>query len=94
MPAGLRGLQMQIHDTHELTVDAYVNKDRQLLLRALCTDPIVPSIATAHALLDDLFAAQQADLEDWIGNKPSTPAAATPATVADTVNMGQTREGS
>ncbi len=92
MPAGLRGLQMQIHDTHELTVEAYMRKDPALLLRALCTDPIVPSPATARALIRDLYAAERECLEDWVGREP-VPAAEPAVAAADTVHMGQTREG-
>ena len=92
MPAGLRGLQMQIHDAHELTVEAFIRKDPALLLRALCTDPIIPSPATARAVIRDLYAAEQDCLEDWIGRDPA-PADAPVAAAADTVNMGQTREG-
>lgn len=93
MPAGLRGLQMQIHDTHELTVEAWMRKDRNLLLRALCTDPIVPSLASARAVLKDLYAAEQEALEAWIGRESEVPLAGA-VTAVDSVNMGQTREGS
>jgi alpha-galactosidase len=92
MPAGLRGLQMQIHDTHELTVEAFLKKDRDLLLRALCTDPIVPSMATAKAVLKDLYEAEKEALEPWIGEERSRENAQ-PETVVDAVEQGQTREG-
>lgn len=92
MPLGLRGLQMQIHDTHELTVEAYMRKDPGLLLRALSTDPIVPSLASAKAVRKDLYEAEKECLEPWIGEEPETTAS-TPAAVADTVHQGQTREG-
>jgi alpha-galactosidase len=92
MPAGLRGLQMQIHDTHELTVEAFLKKDRDLLLRALCTDPIVPSMATAKAVLKDLYEAEKEALEPWIGEERSRESTQ-PETVVDAVEQGQTREG-
>ncbi len=92
MPAGLRGLQMQIHDTHELTVEAFLKKDRDLLLRAMCTDPIVPSMATAKAVLKDLYEAEKEALEPWIGEERSRENAQ-PETVVDAVEQGQTREG-
>jgi alpha-galactosidase len=92
MPTGLRGLQMQIHDTHELTVEAFLKKDRDLLLRALCTDPIVPSLATAKAVLNDLYEAEKEALEPWIGEE-SVRRGPEPGTVADPVEQGQTREG-
>lgn len=91
MPVGLRGLQMQIHDTHELTVEAYLQKDRALLLRALATDPIVGSLATAEAVLDDLYAAEKEVLGDWVGKKPERRIA--PVTVGEAVEQGQTKEG-
>jgi alpha-galactosidase len=92
MPVGLRGLQMQIHDTHELTVEAFIQRDRDLLLRALCTDPIVPSLATAVAVLEDLYEAEKEDLESWIGERNSRKRPSLRG-VSDTVNQGQTPEG-
>lgn len=93
MPAGLRGLQMQIHDTHELTVEAALKKDRNLLLRALATDPLTPNLTTAEAVLKDLYAEEADVLEEWVGQeerKPTVPS----GPVADTVHQGQTAEGS
>jgi len=92
MPLGLRGLQMQIHDTHELTVEGYMRKDPRLLIKALCTDPIVPSIETARAVMKDLYEAEKDDLEDWIGIIPE-PARPSSRKVTDSVHQGQTREG-
>ena len=91
MPVGLRGLQMQIHDTHELTVEAWMRKDRSLLLRALATDPIVGSLATAEAVLDDLYAAQKDVLEAWVGKKAERTGGPVPA--GEGVEQGQTKEG-
>ncbi len=54
-PLGLRSLQMQVIDTHELTVEAIVNFDRDLLKRAMLTDPIVNSIADAEKIMENLF---------------------------------------
>lgn len=94
MPIGLRGLQMQIHDTHELTVEAFMKRDRRLLLRALCTDPIVPSLGTARAVLADLYAAEREALEPWIGEDAGPGSGGRRVgTVADTVHQGQTPEG-
>lgn len=92
MPIGLRGLQMQVHDTHELTVEAFMRQDRGLLLRALATDPIVGSLAAAEAVLKDLYAAQQDVLPAWVGNEQSSRVDAT-GPVVESVNFGQTREG-
>ena len=55
MPRGLLGLQQTVLDTHELTVEAIVNCDRQLLRRAMLVDPIVNSIADADAIIAELF---------------------------------------
>lgn len=92
MPIGLRGLQMQIHDTHELTVEAFMQQDRGLLLRALATDPIVGSLATAEAVLQDLYEAQKDVLGEWVG-RPSVLATDLALAVGEAVNQGQTREG-
>lgn len=64
-PLGLRALQMQILDVHELTIEAIMKRDRHLLVRALAMDPIVNSIATARAVIDDLFEAEADVLGDW-----------------------------
>ncbi|MBC2603862.1 family 4 glycosyl hydrolase [Puniceicoccus vermicola] len=69
MPLGLRGLQMGILDCHELTVQACLQKNRQLLVRALAMDPLVNSIATAEAVLDELYEAEKSALESWVGEK-------------------------
>ncbi len=66
MPVGLNGLQRQILDTHELTVEACIKKDRSLLLRALAVDPIVNSLAAAEKALVDLYEAEKEALEDWV----------------------------
>lgn len=67
-PLGLRGLQMLILDAHELTIEAIVKKDRELLLRALAIDPLVNSIATADQIISDIYAAESEILPAWIGN--------------------------
>lgn len=64
-PHGLRALQMLILDAHELTIEAIMKRDRGLLVRALAIDPLVNSIATARAVIDDLFAAEAEALGDW-----------------------------
>jgi alpha-galactosidase len=63
-PLGLRSLQMQVLDTHELTVEAVVKKDRSLLRRAMLTDPIVNSIVDADAIIDELME-KEADALEW-----------------------------
>lgn len=64
-PLGLRAQQMLILDIHELTVEAIVKKDRDLLVRALAMDPLVNSIATAEAVIDDLMEAEKEALPGW-----------------------------
>jgi alpha-galactosidase/6-phospho-beta-glucosidase family protein len=64
-PFGLRGLQMQILDVHEVTVEAIVHRDKALLTRALAMDPLVNSIATANAVVDDVFEAEAEVLGEW-----------------------------
>lgn len=64
-PFGLRAQQMLILDVHELTVEAIVRRDKALLTRALAMDPLVNSIATANAVIDDLFEAEAEALGEW-----------------------------
>ncbi len=64
-PLGVRALQMQILDIHELTIEAIVRRDRQLLVRALAMDPLVNSIATARQVINELFDAQKDVLPGW-----------------------------
>ena len=59
MPRGLQGLQQQVLDSHELTACAAATFDRDLLLRALVTDPIINNIADARAIMDEMFARQR-----------------------------------
>lgn len=56
---------MNILDLHELTIQAVMLRDRNLLLRALAMDPLVNSIATAKAVIADLFEAEKEALLDW-----------------------------
>ncbi len=71
-PLGLRSMQMQILDIHELTIEAIVKRDRSLLVRALALDPLVNSIATAEAVIDALFEAEAEALPGW-PKKPADP---------------------
>jgi alpha-galactosidase len=65
-PLGLRSLQMQVLDTHELTVEATVKSDRELLRRAMLADPIVNSASDADAIINELLQAQREVLSpDW-----------------------------
>jgi alpha-galactosidase len=58
-PLGLRALQMQVLDTHELTVEAIVKRDKTILRRAMLTDPIVNSESDADAIISELLTAQR-----------------------------------
>ena len=66
MPRGLLGLQQLVLDTHELTAQAGFECDRDLLLRAMCTDPIVNNIGDAKGIMNDLLEAERDALsERW-----------------------------
>ena len=62
LPLGLRGLTMQVLDTHELTAEAAVTCDRAILRRAMLTDPICNNIPDADACIADLLEAECAVL--------------------------------
>jgi alpha-galactosidase len=64
MPRGLRGLQEQVLDTHELTAEAIVKCDHSLLRRAMLTDPMISSIADADAIIRELMEAERDALPD------------------------------
>jgi len=61
-PFGLRSLQMQILDTHELTVAGIVEGDRELLVRALATDPLCNAIPDAREMLEECLAEERSAL--------------------------------
>ncbi len=68
MPRGLRGLMAQVLDTHELTAEAAATGRRDILRRAMLTDPLVSSIADADAMIDELLAAERDALpQRWYG---------------------------
>lgn len=72
MPRGLRGLQEQVLDTHELTAEAVARGDRALLRRALLVDPLTNSIADTEALIDDLLDAERDIIpQHWYGGAGS-----------------------
>lgn len=64
-PYGLRSQQMLILDIHELTIEAIMKRDKTLLVRALAMDPLVNSIATAKAVVEELLQAQKEVLPGW-----------------------------
>jgi len=63
MPLGLRGLSMQVIDTHELTAQAAVTCDRKILMRALATDPIVNNLGDAKNIMEELLEAEREHLD-------------------------------
>jgi alpha-galactosidase len=66
MPRGLLGLQQQVLDTHELTVEAAVNCDREILLRAMMVDPIVNNIEDGKRIMEELLEQEKYILpEKW-----------------------------
>jgi len=70
MPRGLLGLQQQVLDTHELTAQAAVTYDREILLRAFATDPIVNNRGDARALMEELLEREADALpEAWQASK-------------------------
>ncbi|MFP4511292.1 MAG: hypothetical protein ACLFNQ_14315 [Spirochaetaceae bacterium] len=68
MPRGIRALQEQTLDTHELTVEAALHCDRDLLLRAFATDPIITNLSDARSMIAELLEAQRDVLDPrWFG---------------------------
>jgi len=65
-PKGLRAVQQQVLETHELTVEAIVMRDRAILRRAMCLDPIVNSITDADKIIEELLDAEREALPaEW-----------------------------
>ncbi len=54
-PLGLRSLQYQMLDTHELTAEGIIKRDRSLLRRAMMTDPLIVSITDGDAVFEELW---------------------------------------
>lgn len=59
MPRGLRGLQEQVIDTHELTAEAVVKQDKDLLRRAMLVDPLTNGYADTDAIIEALLEAEK-----------------------------------
>lgn len=64
-PVGLRGLWQQVLDAHELTAQAAVTGDRDVLYRAFLSDPLVSSLADSRAMIGELLAAEKDVLPDY-----------------------------
>lgn len=63
-PVGLRGLWQQVLDAHQLSVEAAVSGDRDLLFRAFMCDPMVSYQADAKAIIEELLVREKAVLPD------------------------------
>jgi len=61
----LRGLLQQVKAYEELTIEAAVTGDRGAALQALVANPLVPSVAVAKLLLDELLEAHAAYLPQF-----------------------------
>ena len=59
MPRGILGLQMQVLDTHELTAEAAVTCNHNILLRAMMTDPLINNIGDAKMIIKELLEIEQ-----------------------------------
>lgn len=76
MPRGLRAMQELVLDAHELTAEAVVMGDRDLLRRALLTDPLTNSIGDTEALIEELMDAERDAIpQHWFGGAGSVRAA-------------------
>lgn len=64
MPRGIRGLQEQVLDTHELTAQAVVEQNRDLLRRAMLVDPLTNSYADTDAIIEELLEAEKDIIPD------------------------------
>ena len=63
-PRGLRGLQEQVLDAHELTAEAVVTRDPQILRRAMLTDPLANTLGDTDAIIEKLIEAEKDVLPD------------------------------
>lgn len=59
LPLAVRGLVQQVKAYEELTVDAAVSGDRGTAFLALLNHPLVPGVAIAQGLLDDILEANR-----------------------------------
>lgn len=64
MPRGIRGMEELVLDTHELTAEAVVTGDRDLLKRAMLTDPLACSISDIEQIIEELLEAEKDQIPD------------------------------
>jgi len=71
-PPGVRAMTQQVLETHELTVEAIVRRDRAVLRRAMMLDPIVNAIPDGDAIIAELLDAERDALPpEWSeGRRP------------------------
>lgn len=65
MPRGIRGMQELVLDTHELTVEAVMERSFTKLRRAMMTDPLVTSVGDADHIIRELLEQEKAVLPDY-----------------------------
>lgn len=65
MPVGLRALQQQILDAHEVAAEAAMTGSKKTLLRAMMTDPLCNNIEDAKACMKELLEAEREALPEW-----------------------------
>jgi alpha-galactosidase/6-phospho-beta-glucosidase family protein len=79
-PIGIRGWQMHVLDVHELTAEAAITKNRNLVRRALVADPLTTAMEDIDAAMEELFQKQQ-DILDWgLKEKNANKARTVPST--------------
>jgi alpha-galactosidase len=71
LPEGIAGILAARARQQELTVDAALAGDRALVLQALLADPLVPSVETAAAMLDEALRTHEAFLPQFAGHVAS-----------------------
>jgi alpha-galactosidase len=71
LPEGIAGILAARSRQQELTVDAALVGDRALAMQALLADPLVPSVETATAMLDEALQTHEAFLPRFAGRVAS-----------------------
>ncbi|WP_105619876.1 family 4 glycosyl hydrolase [Vallitalea okinawensis] len=64
MPRGIKGMEELVLDTHELTAEAVVKGSRDLLKRAMLTDPLACSISDIEKIIEELLEAEKDQIPD------------------------------
>jgi alpha-galactosidase/6-phospho-beta-glucosidase family protein len=77
-PLGIRGWQMHVLDVHEITAEAAITKNPDLVRRAMVADPLTTSIEDVDTAMKELFEKQQEVLCWEVKKAVTTPPASTP----------------